>query len=149
MKIKTSQLLSWGVSIFAALCGLTAFCMIFVVAIKTSYFLQDSFTGLQVAFGCSINDHTIFKASAGIILGFAFPLIASCTAVIGKGYKIATIVAAALMVTGGALALSTVTLLNPDVYLYTAPTLAAGPIAAGVLSLVGGVTLCGSLFLKE
>lgn len=149
MKIKTSQLLSWGVTVFAALCGLTAFCMIFVVAIKTSYFLQDSFTGLQVALGASINNHVVFKASAGIILGFVFPLIAACTAVIGKGYKIPTIAAAAFMVTGGALALSTVNLLNPAVYLYVTPTLAAGPIAAGVLSLVGGVTLCGSLFLKE
>lgn len=149
MKKNTMQLLSWGTTIFAVLCGLIAFCMIFVKAINTPYSLSDSFSGLQVALGCSTtNGYPIFKASAGLILAFVFPMIGACTAMLGKGYKIVTIVASAFMVTGGALALSCLHLLNPAIILM-APTLAAGPIASGVLSLVGGVTLCGSLFIKN
>jgi len=151
MKKKTMHLFSWGVTIFAVLCGLAAFCMIFVASIKTPYYLQESFTGLQVAMGCSINDHTIFNASAGLILAYLFPLVAACVAVIGKGNKLTPLIAGALMVTGGALALSTLSLLNPTVYFITLtdPTLAAGPIASGELSLIGGVTLFGSAFLKN
>ena len=150
MKKKNNKLLSWATTIFAAACGLVAFCMIFVVSIKTPYFLKESFTGLQVALGCSINDHVIYKASAGIILAYLFPLLGACASIIGKGNKIVVLISGALLVTGGALALSTVSLLNPTSYYTLAgPTLAAGPIASGVLSLVGGVTLFGSAFLKN
>ncbi|MBO4478976.1 MAG: hypothetical protein IK037_04260 [Clostridia bacterium] len=152
MKKKNAKLLSWATTIFAAACGIVAFCMIFVISIKTpGYLAKESFTGLQVALGCSINDHTIFNASAGLILAYLFPLVGACASVIGKGNKIVTLISGALLVTGGALALSTLSLLNPTVYFFTLsdPTLAAGPIASGVLALVGGVTLFGSVFLKD
>lgn len=151
MKKKNNQLLSWCATIFAAVCGVVAFCMIFVVSIKTPWYVKESFTGLQVALGCSLNDHTIFNASAGLILAYLFPLVAACCAVIGKGNQIVCLIAGAMMVTGGALALSTLSILNPTVYFVTLsdPTLAAGPIASGVLSLVGGVTLFASAFLKN
>ena len=151
MKKKNNQLLSWCATIFAAVCGVVAFCMIFVVSIKTPWYVKESFTGLQVARGCSLNEHTIFNASAGLILAYLFPLVAACCAVIGKGNQIVCLIAGAMMVTGGALALSTLSILNPTVYFVTLsdPTLAAGPIASGVLSLVGGVTLFASAFLKN
>ncbi len=148
---KKKQLLSWCATVFAAICGVVAFCMIFVMSIKTPWYVKESFTGLQVALGCSLNDHTIFNASAGLILAYLFPLVAACCAVIGKGNQIVCLIAGAMMVTGGALALSTLSILNPTAYFITLsdPTLAAGPIASGVLSLVGGVTLFASAFLKN
>ena len=107
MKKKNAKLLSWATTIFAAACGIVAFCMIFVISIKTpGYLAKESFTGLQVALGCSINDHTIFNASAGLILAYLFPLVGACASVIGKGNKIVTLISGALLVTGGALALS-------------------------------------------
>ena len=144
MKKNVSQLLSWGVTIFGALCGIVAFCMVFATAVKTPYFLKESFSGLQVALGCSVNDHVIFKASAGLILSFVFPILAACVAIVGKGNKIVAVAAGALMVTGGALSLSTLNLLNQPVYI-GACELAAGPIVAGIFSLIGGVTLLASL----
>ena len=151
MNKKIMPMISWGATILSALCGLVAFAMIFVTAINTVTppysILQNDYSGLQVALGCSTTSgHTIFNASAGIILAFAFPLIGACVAVIGKGYKIVTGVAALLLVTGGALALSVVSLLNPAITFPDA-TLGAGPIAAGVLSIFGGAALCVSVIL--
>ena len=149
MKINKKQTLSWGVTGFGALCGLIAFCMIFVKAINTPYSLSESFTGLQVALGCSTSSgYAIFNPSAGLILAFVLPLVAACTAVIGKGYKIVTAVAAALMVAGGVLALCATYLFNPAITILTY-SVGAGPIASGALSLVGGVTLCASIFIKN
>ena len=71
MKKKNNQLLSWCATIFAAACGVVAFCMIFVVSIKTPLYIKESFTGLQVALGCSLNDHTIFNASDGDVMSIS------------------------------------------------------------------------------
>ena len=149
MEKKKITILSWGLTIFAAACGLTAFCMIFVRAINTPHFLAENFSGLQVALGCSTKSNaTIFSPSAGLILAFFLPLIGICAAVIGKGYKIVTFLSAAFLVTGGVLALCATLLLNPAVTNLTEVTIAAGPIASGVLSIVGGATLCASAFIK-
>lgn len=152
MKRKTLQILSWGTTIFAALCGLVAFAMIFITAIDTnaaSYsLLQSDYSGLQVALGCSTSSgYPIFNASAGLILAFAFPLLAACAAVMGKGFKVVMGIAAAAMVTGGALALSGVSLLAPAIEL-TSANLGAGLIASGVLSLLGGAALCASVCVE-
>ena len=77
-------------------------------------------------------------------MSFVFPILAACVAIVGKGNKIAAVAAGALMVTGGALSLSTLNLLNQPVYI-GACELAAGPIVAGIFSLIGGVTLLASL----
>lgn len=141
-------ILSWGVPIFGALCGLIAFFMIFVKAVYTPYSLAESYTGIQVALGCSTtSDYPIFRASAGVIFAFLLPMIAACGAVIGKGYKIVTALSAAAMIAGGALAFSAMHLIRPAI---TFPTisLAAGPIASGVLSIVGGVALAASIPLE-
>ena len=148
MEKKKTIILSWGVTVFAALCGLVAFCMIFIRSVITPFRLQESFTGLQVALGYSINNQPVFTASAGILLAYLFPLIGACVSVIGKGFKIPTLVAAAMMITGGALAFSTVQLLRNAIYIGT-PSLAAGPIVAGIFALLGGLTLTGSIFLKD
>ena len=149
MEKNKKTIISWSVTGFAALCGLTAFFMIFVRAINTPYSLSESFTGLQVALGCTTsNGFTVFRSSAGLIVAFIFPLIAACVAVIGKGYKIVAIIAAVFMVAGGVLALCAYYLFNPAITLISY-SVAAGPIASGVLSLVGGATLCASLFLKN
>ena len=148
MNENKKMILSWGVPIFGALCGLVAFFMIFVKAVYTPYSLAESYTGIQVAMGCSTtSNYPIFRASAGLIFAFLLPMIAACGAVIGKGYKVATALSAAAMITGGALSLSAMHLIRPAI---TFPTisLGAGPIASGVLSLVGGVALLASLCLE-
>ena len=152
MKRNTLQILSWGTTIFAALCGLVAFAMIFITAIRTnssSYSIfQSEYSGLQVALGCSTaGGHPIFNASAGLILAFAFPLLAACAAVMGKGFKAVAGVSAAAMIAGGALALAGVSLLSPAIELASA-SLGAGLIASGVLSLLGGAALCASICVE-
>ena len=149
MNKKTQEIITWGSTIFAALCGLVAFAMIFITAINAAVppysILQSDYTGLQVALGCSTSGgYQIFNASAGLILAFIFPMIGACTAVIGKGFKVVTGVAAALMITGGALALAATSLVKPAVT-FPEISLAAGPIVAGALSIVGGLILVGSV----
>lgn len=151
MNKKIIPFLSWGTTIFSALCGLVAFAMIFVTAIVADTppysVLQSEYSGLQVALGCSTTvGYAIFNPSAGIILAFAFPLLGLCVAVMGKGYKIVTAIAAALFVTGGALAFSAVSLLNPAIP-FPEVSLGAGAIASGVLSLVGALGLCASVVI--
>ena len=147
MKKKSKSILSWGVTAFAALCGLAAFFVIFADAVNFDAFLfGEAFSGLQVALGYKVNNFTVFSASAGIILAYLFPLVAASALIIGKGFKIVTYLAAAMMVTGGVLALCMIGLLN-GTYIGD-PSLGAGAISSGVLSIVGGVTACGSTFIK-
>ena len=148
MKKVSKNILSWGVTAFATLCGLAAFFVVFADAV--GYSLLDvetgAFSGLQVALGATVNNVQFFEASVGIILAYLFPLIAACALIIGKGFKIVTYLAAAMMLTGGVLAFCIVSLLN-GTYIGD-PSLAAGAIASGVLSVAGGVIACGSTFLK-
>ena len=152
MKKKTSVYLSWGIPIFAAICAVTAFFMIFVEAVRyelsTGFAIfGSSYTGLQVALGYTVNDIPVFDASAGIILAFLLPLFGACVAIIGKGNKIVSVLSAAMMLTGGILAFSTLSLLNGSPYL--SPKLSAGPIASGVLSVMGAIAEGSSIFLKQ
>ena len=147
MNKKKMQYVSWGTTVFGALCGLVAFFMIFVTAIKEPLLFDGKFTGLQVALGYSVDEYPVFSPSAGIILAFLFPLLGASVAVIGKGYKVVTLIAAATMIVGGALAFACVSLLNTDIPLGSV-SLGAGPIASGVLSLLGSCTLIGSIFVK-
>lgn len=147
MKKKTKQMISWCVPIFAAACGLVAFFMIFAEAVTyTGLILGDSFTGIQVALGYTVNDIQLFKASAGIIIGYLFPLLAACVAIIGKGKKILALLSAAMMLAGGVLVLCTLSLLDGG-YVGT-PALAAGSIVSGVFAIIGSVAECGSVLLK-
>ena len=147
MTKKQKLFLSWGVTIFAAVCGVIAFFMIFAEAVKTPFSFEESYTGLQVAMGYSINSYPIFEASAGIILGFLFPLIGACVAIIGKGNKILAVVASALLLTGGVLVLCTLPLLHSVTFLSI--SLGAGPIVSGVFAIVGALASAGSIFVKE
>ena len=148
MKKKSKSILSWGLTVFAALCGVAAFFVIFADAVQYRMPILGSsaFTGLQVALGYTVNDVALFGASAGVILAYLFPLVAACVLIIGKGNKILPLLASALMITGGVLALCTLSLLNGS-FLGT-PTLAAGAVASGVLSLTGGLVACASAVVK-
>ena len=147
MKKSTKNILTWSTTVFAALCGVAAFFVIFADAVNfTGLILGDSFTGLQVALGYTVNNVTLFSASAGIILAYLFPLVAACVLIIGKGNKLTAYLAAAMMITGGILAFCAINLLN-GTFIGT-PSLAAGTISSGVLSIVGGITACGSTFIK-
>ena len=137
-----------GITAFAAVCGIVAFVLVNAVAIHTPYFLnKPTFTGLQIALGYTINEYAVFKPAAGIILAYVFPLAAACLAVFGKGKLVLTLLAGAMMITGGALAFSTVHLLNSEAV--RTATLGAGSIASGVLAIIGGVTAIGSSFIKD
>lgn len=148
MKKKISTYLSWGVPVFAAMCAVAAFFMIFAEAVRFELPIlgASTFSGLQVALGYTVNSVPIFEASAGIILAFLLPLVGACVAIIGKGNKIVSVLAAAMMLTGGILAFCTISLLNGT--WIGAPCLAVGPIVSGVLSVVGALAECGSVFLK-
>ena len=147
MKNKTKNIVSWSVTIFAALCGVAAFFTIFAEAVAfEGLIFGESFSGLQVALGYSVNDIVIFKASAGIILAYLLPLLGACALIIGKGNKIVSLLGTAAMLTGGILALCTVQLLQGG--FIGVPSLAAGAISSGVLAIVGGVSACASAFLK-
>ena len=147
MNKKLKNNLSWGTTVFATVCGVVAFFLIFARAVNyTGLIFGSSFTGLQVALGYTVNDVPVFKASAGIILGYLFPLIGACVALIGKGNKIVTFLASGLLLTGGVLLFCMTSLLNGSAV--GAPSLAAGPIAAGVVAILGGVTECAGTFLS-
>jgi len=150
MEILKKYIRSWGVPIFAAVCGLVAFFMIFLKAIVISpdYLITaGKYSGLQVAFGFTLNNIKVFEPSVGIIFAFFFPLVGACTLIIGKGYKIAEIVAAAFLLVGGILALCAAHLLR-GLYVGT-PSLAGGAIASGVLALLGSAAAVGTVFLKD
>ena len=148
MKKAQKNKLSWIVTVFAALCGLAAFFVIFADAVQYSVLglVESSFSGLQVALGATVNNVQVFEASAGVILAYLFPLVAACTLIIGKGFKIATFLAAAMLVTGGVLAFCMISLLNGT--FIGDPSLAVGAILSGVFSVVGGVAACGSALIK-
>ena len=150
MKKPSKNIIVWATTVFAALCGVIAFFVVFAEAVHCeSILFGDSFTGLQVGLGYSVEDGfssiTIFKASAGIILAYLFPLVAACILIVGKGNSIAGAIGAAMMITGGILAFCIVQLLNGS-YLGE-PSLGAGAITSGVFSIVGGLAACGSTCL--
>ncbi|MBO7390406.1 MAG: hypothetical protein J6U39_03070 [Clostridia bacterium] len=152
MNKKKTELLSWGATILAAVCGLVAFAMIFAAAINTKTppysILQESYTGIQTALGCSTaSGYTVFNASACVILAFALPLIALCVAVMGKGFKIASAVAAAIFIAGAALALTVTSTVRPAVN-FPEISLAAGPIVSAVFSLLGALSSIGGIVLE-
>lgn len=145
MKKQYKEYFSWGITILATVLGVIAFFMIFVDAIKfDGNLVQGSYSGLQVALGYKLNTISIFEASAGIVLAFGFPLLGGCVALIGKGNIIVTCLAAAMMLTGGVLAFCIVQLLNCNAVGH--PSLAAGPIASGILSILGAATAGFSVF---
>ena len=147
MSIKKKSLVSWGVTIFAALCGVAAFFTIFAEAVTfEGLIFGESFSGLQVALGYSVNDIVIFKASAGIVLAYLLPLLGACALIIGKGNRIVCGISALMMLAGGILALCTLQLLQGG--FIGVPSLAAGAISSGVLAIVGGVSACASAFIK-
>ena len=147
MKKKTKTLLSWGLTLFAAACGVAAFFVVFADAVNyQGLILGSTFTGLQIGLGYTVNNVVVFEASAGVILAYLLPLLAACVLIIGKGNRILALVASALMITGGVLAFCTLNLLNGTSV--GVPALAAGSIASGVLSLVGGITACGTTAVK-
>ncbi len=152
MNRKKMEILSWGATIFAAVCGLIAFAMIFVAAISTEVtpysILQDSYTGVQVALGCSTaSGYTIFNASAAVVFAYALPLIALCVAVLGKGFKIVSGIAAAIYAAGGALALTVNLTVRPAVT-FPEISLAVGPIVSAVFSLLGVLALVAGIVLE-
>ena len=147
MKKKTKTLLSWGLTLFAAACGVAAFFVVFADAVNyQGLILGSTFTGLQIGLGYTVNNVVVFEASAGVILAYLLPLLAACVLIIGKGNRILALVASAMMITGGVLAFCTLNLLNGTSV--GVPALAAGSIASGVLSLVGGITACGTTAVK-
>ena len=148
-KKNNAGLISWAVTIFAAACGVAAFFMIFGESITFQSLLlgKSSYTGLQTAFGYTVNGIEIFKASAGISLAFIFPLAAAAATVIGKGCKIVAFLAAAMFITGGVLAFCIPSLLVGN---YVGdPALGVCATVSGVLSIVAGVTECASVWLKK
>ncbi|GEM_PF-6034568 len=147
-KAKNSALISWAIPLFAAACGIISFFMIFAESIvfPSALLGNASYTGLQTAFGYTVNGIKLFTGSAGISLAYIFPLVAAAVAVIGKGNKICAILSSALFLTGGILAFCATSLLSGN-YVGT-PSLGAGAIVCGVLSFVGGTAECASLLLK-
>ena len=147
MKKKTKTLLSWGLTILAAACGVAAFFVVFADAVSyQGLILGSTFTGLQIGLGYTVNNVVVFEASAGVILAYLLPLLAACVLIIGKGNRILALVASALMITGGVLALCTLNLLNGTSV--GVPALAAGSVASGVLSVAGGLVAAGSSVIK-
>ena len=148
-KKSNSGLISWAVTVFAAVCGVAAFCMIFAESVyfDMAFLGKASYTGLQTAFGYTANGIEVFNGSAGVSLAFLFPLIAAAIAVIGKGNKIVAIIAAAMFITGGVLAFCIPSLLVGN-YVGT-PNLGSGATACGILAIVAGVTECASVLLKK
>lgn len=142
---------SWGVPIFAAICGVVAFCMIYVKAIVVTPAVSvaaGDYTGVQIALGFTKNETiAVFSPSAGVILAYLFPLAASCVIVIGKGIRIAEGIASALFLAGGILLLCLSHLLRGPID--GSAALSAAPIAAGVLALLGAVAAAVTVFLKE
>lgn len=150
MNRKKMEILSWGATIFAAVCGLIAFAMIFVAAISTKAtpIWQDSYTGVQVALGCSTaSGYTVFNASAAVVFAYALPLIALCVAVLGKGFKIVSGIAAAIYAAGAALALTVNLTVRPAIN-FPEISLAVGPIVSAVFSLLGVLALVAGIVLE-
>lgn len=135
-----------------AVCGLTAFFLIFANAVVFTEIanVKHFFTGVQAALGYSLNGKEMIGSSAGIILAYVFPLFGACIMIFDsmmeKNRKIVFALVSALMVTGGILALCAVKLLNGSYF--GEPSLAGGAIASGICSLVGGASACAAIFLK-
>ena len=132
--------LSWAVTIFAAVCGVAAFFMIFAYSIRFAGPLlgKSAYTGIQTAFGYSVSGIALFKGSVGIALAFILPAVAAVTSVLGKESKILSIASAVLFLASGILAFCIPNLLCGNYV--GSPTLAAGGTACGILSIAGGIT---------
>ena len=147
MTDKQKSFLSWGVTIFAAVCGVIAFFTVFADAVKTPFSFDEGYTGLQVAMGYKLNNYPVFEASVGIVLGYLFPLVGACVAIMGKGNKILAGIAAALMLTGGILVLCTLKLIRS--INFVSISLGAGAIVSGIFAILGAITAAGSIFLDK
>ena len=132
----------WGVAIFAAICGVIAFAMVYLKAVAitgANIVGAGEYTGLHVALGFTNADVAIFKPSVGVIFAFFFPLLGACVAIIGNGNKIAAAVSSALFLTGGILALCITKLLKGD--FVGTPTRLGSVVASGALSIVAAVAV--------
>ena len=143
-----SEQISWILTIFASVCGVAAFFMIFgtSVVFPKKVLGKAAYSGLQTAFGYTVNGIDLFTGSAGVALAFIFPLFASCVAPIGKGSRIASLFAAAFFVAGAALAFALPSLLCGN---YAgSPSLGWGAIACAVCSVCAAVTELVLSFFK-
>lgn len=136
-KSKKKKNASWILPIFAAICGIVAFFLIFAEAIKFEFIGTKPFTGLQIAFGYKLNNIEVFEFNIGIFLGYLFPLLGAAIAVIGKGKKIASVLASALMLVGGILVFCTIPLLGKETDVIS---LMPASICSGILSILGACT---------
>lgn len=144
----------------ALVLGVVAFCMMFVNAVTyTGKFIGStaSVKGMLVAFGGKAEDGLFslvtnvkdfeFKFNIMTTLGFALPLIGGVLALISKNGLIMKIVTTACFVVGAVFLFSTVGFMSISLdknlkslidTAYTAK-LAAGPIVAGILSVLGAL----------
>ena len=160
----------------AALLGVVAIVMLFLPAVALDIESDvakkviaaalggESYTGLQVTFGLSKNDITYFGFSFMNLLPYLLRLGGVVLALLNvfgkKPSKLFAIIAAALFIVAGILFFCTVgfaavnedltklfSALKGDVKDYLA--LSAGPIVAGILSILAGVGAATPLFLKK
>lgn len=146
--LNNKLLKNWILPIFAAVCGTVAFFLIFAKAASlTPFLITNSYSGLRVAFGYTVNNVVLFTFNVGIALGFVLPLFAACVIIIGNGNKVAAGVAAALFLAGAVLVFCTVPLLN-----FSAAAnakIAIGAILSGVFSLLGMLACTSLIVLKK
>lgn len=154
-------IINWVLPVFAALCGLVAFCMIFIDAIgtvnKITGLAGSSYSGLVVSLGLteSIGNitRTVFSFNILALLSYLLPLVGAVAIIIGKDCKIANVVAAATLIVGGVLMLlmsviSKIGASNSLTVLYDF-TMKAAPIAGGILAIVAGVAAGAKLFMQK
>lgn len=156
-----SLIINWALPVFAALCGLVAFCMVFIDAIgtvsKATATVGDSYTGLVVSLGLietigTVN-RTLFSFNILSLLAYVLPLVGAVVIIIGKDCRLANIVAAAALVVGGVLLLMMSVLVkigasDSMTTLYTF-TMKAAPIAGGVLAIVAGLSAVAKLVFQK
>lgn len=138
--------------------GIAAFCMMFLEAVKytadlliteTSY----SYTGMQIAFGYKETmgsgalsvETTILNFNFLALLAFLLPVIGGVLALVFKNGLITKIVTTACFVAGAVLIFSIVGYAGMGMsdaqkalVENLTPTLCAGPIVGGILSVLGG-----------
>lgn len=149
---KKSKLKTYIPGAIALVLGIVAFCMMFASAVKYSANVGStklgsySYTGAQLAFGYSENSVTILSFNTMMFLAFLLPLAGGVVGLLSGKSFILKIVATACFVVGAVFLFSTTayaTLGMSDTQAAVVKnldaSLCAGPIVAGIVSILGAV----------
>lgn len=156
----------------AVLLGLVAFFMLFAPAIKYTVKVgslsnSTTYKGTQIVFGYTAKADTIVGSIEGEVFKFSFMnllpyilvlagIVFSVLSALGKLGSLSKIIAAACFVVAGVLFFMAITFTayasdNADVVKSFKEncSLQAGPIVAGILSILAGVSALAPMFIKK